>query len=279
VCNTYFFDKKIFIIQQGSMLRAKELKYSLRDKVSYLIHRYGFQIPIFSFNPLQAYKINAIHLLWSDFFYLNPKVLHHSTGNPAWDKLLVNFIVDHSDYSFSDKRNKVCFTTQPLYQVIGEDNYNEFMTLMKSGIKKLDGFGVIVKVHPREDIERYEKEFSKEEYPNVEVIKNVSLEKVFEQCFVIITGWSATSYEAIAKGIPVILINPDNKQDYSYRYPPNSISLATNSDDMISEIKKLTLPNEYNNFLKQRTNFLKKVNTNTDGTSAKAIAQIILQST
>ncbi|MDO8269078.1 MAG: hypothetical protein Q7T54_00195, partial [Candidatus Levybacteria bacterium] len=45
--NTYFPKKKLFIIQQASLHPAEKQTVTLKRKLSYLVCRYGFKVPIF----------------------------------------------------------------------------------------------------------------------------------------------------------------------------------------------------------------------------------------
>jgi hypothetical protein len=272
ICNTFFKRKKIYVIQQSALRPFVEKQYSFKEKLSYLLYKYVLKVPILASNPWIKYTDNSIHFLWSDFFFLNPHKKYIATGNPAWDKVLSAF---DGKYGYSSNRNIVCFATQPNFGTIEETIYVEFIEMVKEVIKLYPQLQFIIKVHPRENIEIYKKLFSTEEFDNVHIEKEEPIDKVLDRCFLLITGWSMSGYESIIKGIPVILGNPGNKMDFSYLNPDNMLPVASSLSVFSEEIKKLMQPNGYHEFLKERTKFLKKINTYDEPLSAEKIVESI----
>ncbi len=285
LCNMFFHKTiKLFIVQQGSLTRVSRRCIPFRLKSKYLLYRYIGKIPYVHSNPEFAPKDHFIHLLWSDFFKLNPHVKTISTGNPAWDVLLQGFneqIAKTGDlyqyYRELQNTKTICYTTQPLDGLLDEKTKEFYYQTLQKTFSRLEDLNIIIKVHPRETTEKYEKLFPHSSYPHIRFIHTEkTMDEVLSGCFVMITAWSITSYQAMAKGVHVIIINPQNQLDYSYRFPAHTIPIASNAEELISRIKEASSGAYLNEFLEMRERFLTLINTNTQPISARKVADAIL---
>ena len=273
VCNTFFAHKKLFVIQQSALRPFVEIKYSTKEKLSYLFYRYILKVPILASNPWYTYKDNATHLLWSDFFCLSAFKKYIATGNPAWDNLISSF--EEHKYEYSATRNTICIATQPVQGTEDEQLYNEYIAMIQQCIKHLPEFNFIIKVHPRDNSQRYADIFMNEKVSNVSIVNNESMDSVLDRCFVLVTAWSMTAFESAIKGVPVVFGNPNFGKDLTTINSSNILPVADTAEVLENNIRLLTQKGGYQNFLDIRNNFLIKINTINTPTSAQTIAKII----
>jgi spore coat polysaccharide biosynthesis predicted glycosyltransferase SpsG len=132
-----------------------------------------------------------------------------------------------------------------------------------------------VKVHPRDDIYYYIDLFKKLDHDDITITKDGDISVLFKETDLLITGWSMTSYQALALGVPVISINPDNIFDYSQSFTKKGIPVVNKIEKFIQKYDHFTSINGLNDFAKERIEFLKEINTFSDGKSAVRLANLV----
>lgn len=265
--------KKIpFIILQPSFINSFPEKSGLIKMIKYVIINRILGLPVFrKYNLYGSESQKSYLFLWSKYFIINPKRKNTIIlGNPAFDNLFK---------SFSHKReikNTILICTENLpVKIFGKDMlYNINKIILKAIISKPD-IKFYIKVHPRESIEKYKKQFPKNKFPNVNVVKDQDLYELFNLSDIQISVASFTSFEAAAKGLPIITIRPDNKMKV-FDHFKKEIDIRVNNAEQIVEAINLIYSKKYwNLFLDKREKYFKKILYSTDGQSSKRVASAI----
>ncbi|MCE7746345.1 MAG: hypothetical protein GPJ52_14545 [Candidatus Heimdallarchaeota archaeon] len=269
-------NKKSKIILQNSFIddiRIKKL--SLNQKLRYLIFNKFLKAPLYRRQHLFGSENQSSHLLlWSEYFILDKKRKNtHFVGNSAFDKLLQKFD------SKRKKSNIVTICTQPLDEIYNEKIFKEVNEFFKIAIKNIPDLIYYIKVHPREEISKYQKIFSEKEFPNIKIVKDYNLHELFKKSLMQISVSSFTIFEAITLGLPVILVNP-NDEIVAYDHFREEIDIRVRKpEEIVKAIETIRSENYWELFVKKREEYLKKVLFNIDGKNSERIATKIRELT
>lgn len=210
-------------------------------------------------------------LIWSKFFVFNKKRKNiYFIGNATFDKLFLRF---------SEKRvlkNKVVICTENIDDLYGIDLFNEIMDIYIEAIRSLPNLDFIIKVHPREPFEKYERIFKHHQLPNIEVLKDVDLYELFEECDIQVSVKSGSSLEAASIGIPVITVVPNELYNQMTDFFRGEINIrVTSGEEFIAAINRLLDSNYWPIFLEKREKYFDNIMHSADGQSSKRTADII----
>jgi hypothetical protein len=283
----YFPTVPTLVIQQGSLVPSNNEKEalvaSLRTKVIYSMLKSLFKYPTLPESPWSSgqkrRRKTPLRAYWSKFWSFNDSgdmkdSRTFYTGNALLDDDIVYGtarIVTANNYRLD--RPRLVYATQPL-PVTGEvrDKFND---LVLRSLNHERNNRVVIKVHPRDDTKYYEQFFEKLENDEIIVTKDGNLSSLLRETDLFITGWSMTSYQAVAMGVPVIAINPDNIFDYSKRFTNIGIPVASDIDQFTHHYRRFTSAEGLRAFARERTEFLCEINTYSDGKSAARVAGLI----
>jgi hypothetical protein len=267
-----------FLIIQPAFLEGV-VAGSNRSKVTFprLILYYVFNkilgAPIFLRHNIYGNEAQWGHLLlWGDYFKLDRKRKHtYIVGNPVFDKFFNDF---------SDKKptaNQIVFCTQEIDKIFGRELFDKVNRILLHAIQELPEFTFYIKVHPREDIEKYENVFSQSKYPNLKVVKTYNLYQLFKESALQISVMSFTSMEAAALGIPIITIAFPEFYENNVDHFRGEIDLRVTD---IQEIKKqitYAVSAEYwEEFLQRREKYFNQIMHSMDGKSSERAAKSII---
>jgi hypothetical protein len=281
----YFPGIVVLVVQQSSLLtnpREQASSIGLRAKIIHSLKDMFFKYPNFSKNPWKKRPIdngNPLRAYWSKFWsFCNSNDVNNNTifytGNAAIDDD-INYgsvrIQEISNYNLSCPR--LVYATQPL--PVNKGLINKFNNFILECLNKKKNTKIIIKVHPRDEINYYIDFFKKLDHSDITIIKDGDISVLFKETDLLITGWSMTSYQALAMGVPVISINPDNIFDYSQSFTKNGIPVVNRIEQFIQKYDHFTSINGLNDFAKERIEFLKEINTFPDGKSAVRLANLI----
>ncbi|MHA1186607.1 MAG: hypothetical protein ACTSSK_06970 [Candidatus Heimdallarchaeota archaeon] len=260
--------KSHIILQNCFIDDINYAKYKFRHKVRYFFFNKLLRAPLYRKQHLYGSENYRSHLLlWSDYYILDSNRKNtHFIGNAVFDKLF---------QQFSDKKKKadiITICTQPLDELFSVKIFDEVNKYFKIALEKFPDVSFHMKVHPREEISKYQKIFPEKKYPNVKVIKDYNLHELFMKSFGQISINSFTSFEAAALGIPVIIINP-NDEINTYDHFREEIDIRIRKPEEISEAIKTIQSNDYwELFLKKREKYFKKMLHFIDGKSNERTA-------
>ncbi|NHJ04814.1 MAG: DUF354 domain-containing protein [Candidatus Heimdallarchaeota archaeon] len=264
------------ILQAGIVEGTKEKlnKPTLKHRFLYNLFNKILNIPLFRRQKIYGNEeINHTHLLiWSKYFIFNEKRKNiYFIGNPTFDKLFL---------MFSDKRSiksKIVICTENIDDLYGIDLFNKIVDIYIEAIRKLPNLFFVIKVHPREPIEKYEKIFNQYQFPNIEIVKEVNLYDLFKECDIQVSVKSGSSLEAAAMGIPVITVVPSELYDQMTDFFQGEINIRVSSaEEFIEAINKLLDINYWPIFLEKRKKYFENIMHSADGQSSKRTADTIV---
>jgi len=274
----YFNHIPLLIIQQGSLAKTTKSHTGLRKQIrNYLLKNFFYYPTLADFKTISGK--NLYFAFWSRFWNDTSTDAKNSyfTGNGALDDDILNGN-KKLNYPFQLKQKlMVLYTTQPIAVNHGSAKSDSIHQMVLDYIIQNPAVNLTVKVHPRENEEFYKEFFSNKDIgiENVQVSKDVSLDSLIEGSDILLTAWSMTSYQTVALGVPVISLNPNNVFDYSKRFPGKCIPQVSNQEELQEAIQFLLSQKGHQNFISERKNFLKIINTYDDGQSSKRIAKLI----
>ncbi len=266
--------KKVpFIVLQPSFIGSVlPERFGLIKKVKYVLINKILGIPKYRKFDIYGNESQKSYLfLWGKYFIQNPKRKRMIIiGNPAFDELFKSFPPERKI------KKKVIICTQPYLDLIfGKGTEKKTMDIYLEAIKSKLEVEFYIKIHPRENMEKYLKIFPKSKYPNVIVCKNQDLYGLFRVCSVQISVFSFTSFEAAAMGLPIIIVIPHKNPKFPDDFKGEIEIRVTQVEEIVNAIK-LSLTEEYwNEFLKKREKYFRKRINFTDGKNAKRIAGLI----
>lgn len=288
ICNQWAKKNNLpVIIIQPSFFDFKKNNYDFKRRIKYLIFNKILNIPIFGRQDYIGNEDENNYLfLWSEYFkqYYKNKPIYDNiyiTGNPALDKYLTAYIKKKNDtyykiLNISPDKKIIVFCTQDIDKMYGVDDFTVMIKLLKEIIVDNKEVYFIIKVHPREEIEKYSRALKEIDKKNCKIVKNVDLYKLYEITDVQISfATSYSSFEAIVLGVPIILINPKNKYEF-IDYFNNEIELrASTSIELSRQLKKCLTEKYKNEFKIKRKKYLKSRLTYLDGKCRERVADKI----
>lgn len=174
----------------------------------------------------------------------------------------------------SDKK-VITICTQEIDAFFGVDAFTNLIDMYKSVIADTEELFFIIKVNPREDIEKYIKAFRDLDKSNYKIVKDINLYDLYKITDVQISVSSYSSFESVVLGIPIILVNLDNKFKL-FNYFNNEIELRANTVEELSKHIRRCLTEKYKDKFKiKRKKYLKSRLYLLDGKSGERIVRKI----
>lgn len=169
-----------------------------------------------------------------------------------------------SENKIPKNKKIISFITSPI-----QANWTETMTeeVLKTA-KKLD-FHVILKLHPSESRDVYEK-IARKENADVTILRDVDLYEVLDFTDIVITHLSTAALEAMIFGKPVIVINLTGAPDRVPYVKEGSAYGVYKNGELEKTIKSIDAGNR-----KNTKNFVYKYTFKCDGKASKRIADMI----
>jgi len=261
-----------FIIMQPCFLDITiPRNHDIFYKVKYIIFNKLLRIPKYRKQDLhygdESHK-NYL-FLWSNYFLESSERKNVIfTGNPVFDSVFKNFKPTRNI-----KKN-ILICTQPLDELFNQ-NVDDLHEIYLKAIKRNPNFTFYIKIHPRENLHKYDEIYNKNDYPNIKIVRDTNLYELFKISDVQISTASFTTFEAAAFGIPVITVNPNNRFKFLDHYRGEINLHITKSGELTKAIER-TLTDEYwEDFKRKREKYFKKILYSTDGQSAKRVAKIV----
>ena len=273
------------IIIQPCFLDFENKTYSLRQQIKYLLFNKVLNIPLCRRQTYFGNEDKNNYLfLWSEYFkqYYKDRSIYNNiyiTGNPVFDKYFTTYKKENDSYckmlNIPSNKNIVVFCTQNIGSVLNEDNFAKIIELLKKTIIDNKECFFVIKVHPSEEIKKYNIVFKEIRQGNYKIIKDINLHALYKIADVQISFSSYSSFEAVVLGVPIILIDPDNKYKFIDDFD-NEIELrASTSEELNNQLKKC-LKEEYKNEFKfKRKKYLKSRLTYLDGKCGERVANKI----
>jgi hypothetical protein len=262
-----------FILQPAFIKNIYKKKDNLLTRfLKIMINKFS-GVPIYRKQHLFGNESDWTYLfLWSENFVEKHKRKNmFFLGNPAFDQLFKNFSIKQ------EFKNNILICTQDIENLVGKKLYNQIIDIYMEAIRLRPNLNFFIKLHPRENIEKYKNTLNSGKYENVKVVKEHNLYDLLKLSDAQMSVNSFTSLEAAAMGIPIIIVNP-NKQVNFFNHFRGEINLEVNHMDQITDVLDKVISKEYwKEFSLKREQFFKKLLFSTDGQSGKRVADKIIE--
>ncbi len=281
----YFPNLPIIILQTAPTANGNCL-LSLQEKIKYIIFNKIFGLCFFAKQKciFKEYSDTYI-LLWGEYFKSGVGNNHDISkvkivGNIKFDKFaLINTKSKESKKKFFKINNIKGFSS--VVTICTNSIINLEVAIIQSVmdlyikiILENKNIFFVIKPHPREDINKIEQIFQSEKLENM-LVTTSELYDVYKYTDVHISSFSTTASEAMAAGIPIIIVNPNNmiKADFY----SNDIGEHVTNFAQLNDILSKTLSIEYqDNFFKKREIYGKKLFYKLDGKASERVKDIIV---
>jgi Lipid A disaccharide synthetase len=155
--------------------------------------------------------------------------------------------------------NRVVICTE-LIEVFSRAIHEEIMKIYVAGVKAYPNLEFIIKVHPKELEKEYLETFNRNDFPNVKVVKDINLHKLYEKCDIQVSVNSTSTLEAAAMGVPTITVAPESIYQKITDLFKGKINIRVkNSQEFISAIEKARTKEHREIFLTKRHHTLLKL--------------------
>ena len=188
MCNIWAWKNNVpFIIIQPSFLEGAphNIKTKLKNQLCYLLFNKLLNIPVFQRQHFFGNERPENYLfLWGDAFkkcYKGLKIEKNIfiTGNPAFDPIIKGESIEKRDADIGidipNDKPIVIICTQILDGLIEEKALREIEDLYRTVIKENPDLYFVVKIHPRQDLDKYSKNFDDIPKSNFTIVKNIDL--------------------------------------------------------------------------------------------------------
>lgn len=287
ICNQWARKNNVpIIIIQPSFFDFKKNNYDFKRRFKYILFNKILNIPIVRRQDYIGNEDKNNYLfLWSEYFkqYYKSKSIYDNiyiTGNPVFDKYFIackkKKDIFYKILNIPSEKKVITFCTQCIDEMFGNKALKILINIIKRAVVFNKEFYFIIKVHPRESIERYNKAFKEVDKVNYKIVKDINLHKLYEITDVQVSIPSSySSFEAIVLGIPIILINPKNKYEF-IDYFNNEIELrASTSIELSRQLRKCLTEKYINEFKIKRRKYLKSRLTYLDGKCGEKVTNKI----
>jgi hypothetical protein len=268
-------NKLPFIILQSAFIDPLlDLSTNFIYKIKRLIVNSLLRIPYYRKQQVYGNEISWGYLfLWSETFVTNrTRKRTFFLGNPLFDQLFNKFSSNRT------RKNRVIICTQKIEDVWGEEKVNKINNIYMDVIRAKPDTHFYLKIHPREDIEKYKKILAEFDLQNTTLTKDDNLFDLFDKSDIQISVISYTGVQAAALGLPIIFLQPEWLDSVTDPKLGGDISIfATDSKKLIDAIN-LALSEAYLlKFFEKRKIFFEKFFTFLDNQSGQRVAEKIVE--
>ncbi len=198
-------------LQHGIMVKTDQ-DYAVQNVAN---SELGFPLP----TKMLLFGESAKEVLVNTFSYPPDKII--VVGNPIYDDIeILGKNIDKDailkSLRLSPTKKTILVGTSMYQKIHGSDDYDVLM--VRTIVEKFrddHNFQIIIKPHPRENTDVYEKIRNNFNITNL-IITSTPIQQLFLVCDVFITVMSTTVLEALAMGKPVILMKISDNVDLDY---------------------------------------------------------------
>ncbi len=285
-CNIWAEKNEIpYIVIQPSFIRMEKVKNPWKERIGYLLFNILLRMPFCRKQTVFGNERPGNHLfVWGDFyknFYKGLQIEKNTfvTGNPAFDQILKMAANTERPKDLGiqipEGKKVVMICTQPMEPLLSERACGLVNDFYRCAIEENQDLFFIVKIHPRENIEKYNTILEGIDTNNYVITKDVNLYDVFKATDLQISVSSYSSFEAVVFGIPIVIINPENLVTLPDQFNNEIEMKATTKDELKKNLLK-GLTNEYiEEFKVKREQYLKPRLGYLDGNSGRRIIEKI----
>lgn len=206
-------------------------------------------------------------------------------GQPRWDEL-VKPHQNNTENTISRlhpdlKEKMILLTTQPLVEsdMWTEEDRELFITAIINSIACIERYNLVIKLHPRDNREAYEKIIHNHNLENKCIIyQNEKLNNLLRNCDILLTHICTTALEAMILNKPVIIVD--------FKYPTKGIPFVDfgaaigvdRPSDLLEAIRTvISVGDEMRQMVIERDRFVRHCAYIQDGRASERVAGLILQ--
>jgi hypothetical protein len=200
------------------------------------------------------------------------------SGNPGYDQVtdLMNYYTKEEildQLNLSTERKTIVFGTQPAFY---ETAIHPLRTLIEV-VQNHPNYQLIIKVHPREKIKRYQHFIEGSTIP-ISIVKDINIFSVIRICDLFLTQYSTTIIDALVFNKPVAFFNFNEKLNPLIFLQTNAIIELKNPEMIIELIPKALEDEELQKQLEtHRKEFLFNQVYHLDGKAATRVVNAVLK--
>jgi len=268
-CNIWAQKNNVpFIVVQPSFIAdSREKQRTCKERIGHLLFNTLLRIPLSPGKKVFGGEQSGNYLfLWGEFFKnfyqgLEIEKNIYITGNPAFDRIFSSRSEDKPTedigLNIPEKKPVVLICTQPLDRLLNEDIFACTNKMYRFIIEQNLGLFFIIKVHPREQVGKYNKIFNGLKTKNFTVTGKLDLHSILRIADVQISVSSFSSFEAVVFGVPIILVNPSRQITFP-DYFNSRIELTAYTPEELDKNLKKSIAREYiEEFETKREKYLK----------------------
>lgn len=255
-------------IQPSNIRISYKGQYTVIEHLKHFFFNQILRLPILPVKETTFDHYGALDLaLWSDLWKSHAPIrkesIFHFTGNPVYDQYFSQFSLK---LSHSAKPKVWIYLNKE--KNIGLENWNIYTDFYRQMMRIHPDFDFVFKAHPLSQLDNVQRAF-----PGANVTHESPRK---EKVDIMITHWSTMALEFIAAGIPVILVNPEERFDFSKRYLSHYGLIAKSQEDIICFFEKYRKEGNVA-FLECRQDFIRKSLISDDGKSTERVIELIEQ--
>jgi glycosyltransferase involved in cell wall biosynthesis len=177
-----------------------------------------------------------------------------------------------SKFKIDPSKRIIVFATEAI-------SIDETVAMIKGTIEavlKIEDSLFVIKVHPREEIEPYEKIAESYHDSQIHVVRDIDLYALLHNCQLLITQFSTTGLEAMMFDKPVVIINLFGKPERIPYVTSGAVLGVYHYQDIEPAINKALFDEETRSRLKERRDgFVYNYAYKTDGKSSQRIVELM----
>lgn len=280
LCNAWAASNAVpFVVIQPSLMDVEQEKVPMIRRLKYFLFNKCLGLPLFRRQAVFGNERESNYLLlWGDFFkkYYSGLPIEKNIffcGNPAFDeivkttvgprKIKINVLQDRPTVLICTD----CFEDPPVDKAL--------IDIYRDTIHKAKDLSFIIKLHPRDDPDKFRNELDCEN-SNLQIVQNAEVHDLFSFADVQVSAGSTTSFHAILNGVPVVLLNPGYPVPNLTKFFQDAVMLeAKNSDELLAMIRIGLSPSYKKSFLDSRDKYLNKMISSPDGNSTETTVKIL----
>ena len=254
-------DLKLIYLQPATIRRTTIAAHGIKAELYRFWYNYVLRVPRYVATKSVFEIGKELHfILWSKLWVSGVQKKansnFHECGAPVYDRFIQSF-----NFCKAVPSNAKVMV---LLNKKGHDpeTYNSYARFYQSLITDNPSLQFTFKIHPLDDVKNCQELFSNSKTQKERI--------VWDKVDLVLTHWSTLAYEAMAIGIPTILVNPNGQFDFKERYMNQYEAIA----DSKESFKKLLLNFQnidHSNFHTYRNRFLNLSFFSTDGRSKERV--------
>ena len=248
---TFMYGRSIIHAAKQKNIKSIALQHGLISPQSFEYINYKEENP--KLNPPLADTTLVMgeyskNLLINNSNYTNINI----TGQPRYESF------KREDVENSNQEIKVTLMSQPLTDEAAGDYIETAFSAFKELTNIRKDIKFTIKVHPREESLKYYEDLAKKNNLEIEIVRDVPIDKVINESTAIIILHSAVGIEALLLKKPLIVLNTTGKADVYPYDEGRKIPKCENKEELVKVLSKIEELEYDKEFLQEHIHFPKE---------------------